>query len=77
MELIVDEKNGCVGDPGRQRFLADVLEELNAAKEGFDAGTATAVNHLRVIRDSIDLEFQDDPVAVHIRHCIEELEHLS
>lgn len=77
MELIVDEKNGCAGDPGRQRFLAEILEELNAAKEGFDAGTATVVHHLRVIRDSIDQEFKDDPVAVHIWHCIEELEHLT
>jgi hypothetical protein len=69
IEYVTDEKNGAHGDPKRQKFLSDLLadlqsETLNAAR-------------LQNIYESIDPHFKNDDVVVHVHDCIEELKRVK
>lgn len=72
-EFVRDETDECT-DGDRKLFLADLLARINdLVEESSDARVAT--NRLRIIHNSMDEKFLDDPVSVHIRDCIEELDH--
>jgi hypothetical protein len=74
LEFIRDEKNSCVGDAPRQRFLTDLLVKVMAAKE---LAPTKAINYLRAIHDSTRDEFKDDTVLLHVMDFIEELERIG
>lgn len=78
IEFVADERNECRGDIKRQQFLADLLLDLTALEEQFATFSGTeGIDELRTIHNSIDQEFKDDPVMVHVKDCIEELERLN
>lgn len=78
IEFVVDERNECRGDVRRQQFLTDLLVSLTALEEQFATISGTeAIDELRTIHSSIDQEFKDDPVIVHVKAYIEELEHVN
>lgn len=77
IEFVVDERNDAVADPKRKRFLTGLLADLHATKERFDENHADAINQLKTIYDSIDSEFRNDVVVVHIGDCIDELESIQ
>jgi hypothetical protein len=73
VEFISDAKQECDNDAGRSRFLTALLRDVRVLSE--QAATLfpeNARNELQTIFDSIDQEFQEDPVAIHIKDCIEE-----
>lgn len=78
IEFVADERNECRGDVRRQQFLADLLVDLTPLEEQFATISGTeAIDELRTIHNSIDQEFKDDSVMVHVQGCIEELERVN
>jgi hypothetical protein len=78
IEYISDEGNESHGDRKRNRFLSNLIAEITELEERFSKQfNAEAINQLQKIYNSIDSEFKEDPVTVHIRDCIEELERLT
>jgi hypothetical protein len=78
MEYVADARNECTGDPARRKFLGKVLADLNAANQQFDAiNPKQAIEVLRNICDSMDPQFKEDEVVIHIADCIEELEQIQ
>lgn len=78
LDFVTDAEAGCRDDPDRQRFLSDLRNALRALEEGgTDPGSPDLVEGLRELYAAIDREFMDDPVAGHIRDCMEELERLD
>lgn len=75
-EFVADERRERV-DEAREAFLSDLLEELAQWSGEFATiSTDQAIEKLRVIRDSLDQEFSEDPVVVHLEACIEELKRI-
>ena len=74
-EYILDEKKECGSDPTRYQFLSELLHEIGSLAEGSDQIKPHFTRKkLQTIYDSIDPEFRDDPVSVHIKDCIAELD---
>jgi hypothetical protein len=69
IEYVADERNAPNVDPKRRKFLSDLLADLQA--EQLD------LKRLQTIYESIDLEFKNDDVLVHVNDCIEELKRLN
>ena len=69
IEYVADERNKSNVDPKRRKFLSDLLADLQA--EQLD------LERLQTIYGSIDLEFKNDDVVVHVNDCIEELKRLN
>ena len=74
VEFIRDAINESTNDPGRKEFLCHLQAQINALRQ---MNQRDAANQLRFIHNSITNEFLDDPVVLHIRDCIEELDHLN
>lgn len=70
-DFIADERNESESDPARHRFLADLLSELN----DIDAQQAppALIEALSAVSSSVNREFDNDSVMVHVRDCIEAL----
>ena len=78
VEFVADERNDCPQDIGRAEFLADLLADLTTLQKQFTAISGMqAIDELRTIHNSIDQAFQDDPVMLHVKACIEELERVN
>jgi hypothetical protein len=69
IEYVADERNEPNVDPKRRKFLSDLLGDLQA--EQLD------LERLQTVYESIDLEFKNDDVVVHVNDCIEELKRLN
>lgn len=74
IEFIRDEMNDSHVDAERQEFLGYLLKKVRAANE---LSVTETIKKLRAIQDSIDEEFQTDPVFLHITDFIHELEGLD
>lgn len=74
VEFIRDEMSDSRGDANRQQFLAQLLTKVSALNE---VAVANAGKMLRAIQDSIDEEFKQDPVFLHITDLINELERIK
>ncbi len=68
IEYVADKRNESHEDPKRQKFLSDLLADLTKQQINFD--------RLQKIYESIDPEFRNDEVVIHVHDCIEELERL-
>lgn len=68
-EYVTDEKKATRGDPKRKEFLSDLLADLT--EQDVD------LKRLQTIYDSIDPEFKNDEVVIHVHDCIEELKKLN
>lgn len=76
-EYVADERSESRSDRPREGFLADLLRELTQLNEQSGAiSTDRIIERLRAIRDSVDPEFSEDPILVHVDACIEELERI-
>lgn len=73
-EFVRDEVNGSLADAERQRFLSQLLEDVESARE---AKVVDAIQRLRAIQDSIPGEFSADPASLHLADLIQELEGLA
>jgi hypothetical protein len=69
IEYVADERNGSHGDPKRQKFLSDLLADLQAEQLNLVG--------LQKIYESLDPAFKDDDVVIHVHDCIEELKRLK
>ena len=78
LDWIADERGECGGDPGRQRFLSELLAHLRAMAARLpDTSPAAVIQNLKDTCESVDPDFGDDPAMVHLRDCIEELERIE
>jgi len=73
-EFIRSEMNVSYADAHRQDFLTGMLARVEIANQ---LPLANAVNKLRGIRDSIEDEFRNDPVFLHMTDLIVELERIA
>jgi len=74
VEYVRGEQNECKKDPSRKRFLSQLVCDLKKLDQKFaDLSTQETITQLQTIHDSIDSEFKDDPVTIHIQDCIDEL----
>ena len=74
VEFIRDEMSDSRGDANRQQFLAQLLTKVSALNE---VAVANVGKMLRAIQYSIDEEFKQDPVFLHITDLINELERIK
>lgn len=75
-EYVADARGESVGDPDREKFLAELSAELNDLADRAGAMTPDeTIERLRAICDSQG-DFAGDPVLVHVEACIEELERI-
>lgn len=75
VELVADERAECQSDPERLRFIETLLAGLRTVEAKLpQLPAATAVQRLEGLHESADPEFSDDPVMVHLRDLIDELE---
>ena len=72
-EFVGDARNECLKDVKRQQFLSALFIQLDELVQQF-SNTQNPINRLRSIYNSIDPEFKDDAVTIHVSDCIEELE---
>jgi hypothetical protein len=72
VEFVRDARNESSKDRNRQRFLSTLLKQLNDLVEGSN-NTKETIDRLTIIYQSIEQEFQNDAVVIHIRDCLEEL----
>jgi len=72
-EFVRDERSECSGDAERRRFLDRLLDDVKSIREG---ETGDALPRLRVIHESIQDEFSEDPASLHLADLIQELEGL-
>jgi hypothetical protein len=72
-EFVGDARNECLKDVKRQQFLSALFIQLDELVQQF-SNTQNPINRLRSIYNSIDPEFKDDAVMIHVNDCIEELE---
>jgi hypothetical protein len=78
LDLLVDERAECQEDPERHQFLSELLTQLVTVADQLADSSATAlIQKLRATHESVDPEFVDDPVTVHLQDCIEELERVG
>src|SRR5687767_4657438 len=77
-EYVADERSASGSDGAREVFLDDLLQELTQLNEEFATiSTDRTIERLRAIQDSVNPEFSEDPVLVHVAACIEELERIK
>ena len=77
-EYVADERREALSDRSRHAFLSQLFRELTQLNEQFATlSTDVTIEKLRGIQDSLDEEFLQDPVVVHLVACIEELERIS
>lgn len=78
LDFVADASAECPEDAERHRFLADLLARLRTvASELPEISTAVLIEKLRDIRESVDIDFAQDPVTVHLHDCLEELERVE
>jgi|SRR5687768_2785804 len=76
-EYVADERRDAAGDRERERFLSSLLRELTALNERLTTlSMDEATQKLRIIRDSLNPEFGQDPVVDHLEACIEEVDRI-
>ena len=74
-EFVADERQESTDDPARMHFLTGVLEELGKLTDQTDeTDEDESIARCRLILESANGEFRDDPVVEHIQACIEELQ---
>jgi hypothetical protein len=62
----------------RRSFLSRLMADIEALREQFDELSGMeVVSRLREIQNSIDEEFADDPVVIHLKECADELERIE
>ncbi|HJU39627.1 MAG TPA: hypothetical protein VJ724_08645 [Tahibacter sp.] len=78
VEYVEDERGDCGDDARRRRLLdrlvaglSDLETRLHRVPDDERCGA------LRDMAAAIDAEFDDDPVAQHLRDCAEELERIG
>ena len=67
IEYVADERSESDGE--RRKFLSNLLVDLQCEQVN--------VGRLRNIYESIDAEFKNDDVVIHLHDCIQELERLN
>ena len=78
LEFVTDAKTESHGKVRRQRFLDYLVANLTAAQQRVSSDDLLeTITQLRRIYDSIDPEYQEDPVVDHIKACTEELERIA
>lgn len=78
VDLVVDAREECHDDPERLGFVEDMLTELHSMEDALESTPASEViQRLEVLHQSVDRGFEDDPVAVHLRHLVDELAKLD
>jgi len=76
-EYVADERADAENDRERRSFLAELGAELEDLADEFPTlPEGEAIAKLREIQASQPAEFIDDPVLVHVRDCIDELERI-
>lgn len=73
-EFVRDELNECPEDTERQRFLNQLLEDVESMRV---ANSGYVIQRLRAIQESIPAEFNADPASLHLADLIQELEGLT
>ena len=77
VEYVADEAMATQDDRGRADFLDQLSKDLlDVADQELDSSVEIA-KALREILDSQLRDFVNDPVMIHIAHCIEELARIS
>jgi hypothetical protein len=76
-DFVSDAGNECQGDVRRQEFLSRLLVDLSTLASQLSISGKEAANRLRSIYNSIDQEFEHDPVTIHVRDCIDELDRVN
>jgi hypothetical protein len=69
IEYVSDQKDESNIDPHRRKFLSNLLIDLQTEQLN--------LVRLQKIYDSIDPEFKNDEVVLHVHDCIEELKGLQ
>lgn len=78
VDFVANERADCLGDSERGHFLSDLLAELQVVEARLpDLTVSLVIQGLRDTHESADPEFAADPVMVHLKHCIEELERVE
>lgn len=76
-EFIREARNECQKDIKRRKFLSKLLRDVRALCGQIESlSPEQATSRLRSIYRSMDQDFAGDPVSVHVRDCVEELERL-
>ena len=73
-ESVRDEMNDSLADTERQRFLNQLIEDVESMRE---AKSVSVIPRLRAIQESIPVEFNADPASLHLADLIQELEGLT
>ena len=71
-DFVRDEMNGSLADAERQRFLNQILGDVEPIGE-----EGNTIERRREIRESIQDEFTADPASTHLVDLIQELERLA
>src|SRR5262249_52838221 len=75
IDYVSDAKEECLKDHHRQRFMSRLLTHLRDLSNQLpNISSKKATSRLRDIYTSVDGEFRNDPVATHLRDCIQEFE---
>jgi hypothetical protein len=77
MDFVSEARNECQGNVKRQEFLSGLLVDLSTLASELSISGKEAANRLRSICNSIDQEFEHDPVTIHVRDCIDELDRVN
>jgi hypothetical protein len=79
--LLVDfvhDARSETADRGRRSFLSRLMADIEALREQFEKlPGAEIASRLREIQNSLDGEFADDPVVMHLKECADELERVE
>lgn len=77
-EYVADERGEAHGDLPRAAFLTELSAALSDLVErAEDLPAAAVIEQLRAIHRDHDVVFAGDPVLVHVKACIEELERIA
>ena len=77
IDYVADEE-AQTDDGARHVFLARLRSQLESLMEQFvDMPLSKAIGSLRAIHQSINDEFEHDPVVEHLGACVEELERVE
>lgn len=75
VDFVSTENAECEDDPERQRFLSDLLAQLQTVEAALpQLSAAVAIQELTMTGETVNLEFADDPVMIHLRDCMAALE---
>ncbi len=76
VDYVTDERSEAE-DPARRRFLSGLLESLGELQDDVSLPPPQRIAALRSLHQSVDAQFEDDPVVRHLEDCAAELERLS